>query len=138
MEFSDLYALMSVHKAEEAAAIGYLAAYTAVVLGILGYLGAFKKIAFRARIGAAIFALFALVHISTLEGTYSLHDAIHGEIAVAITQNSHLALTDTFRGELESQGLPPLNVIIGLHLFLDVVMLVVILGSQKLGIGKPD
>ena len=48
---SESHALLALHKAEAAEGFAYITVYSAVLLGILGDLGASEEIAFRARIG---------------------------------------------------------------------------------------
>ena len=133
MDGSTFYALLSLHKAEAAEGMAYFTAYSAVVLGILGYLGAVKNIVPKARIGiAVVFALFAALLIYAMQGPYAMHEAIHEEIDSYVSESPELVKTDAFRAQLVGKHLPPVSAFMAALAFFSVVNVAVILTFERM------
>ena len=102
-----LDALLQIHKQEGAEGLADIAVYFAVVVGILGLLGAARKVDMPARIALAIaFGFFAAGIMSSLTASMKMHSAFHVEISKRIEWQPDLVVTE----ELEQQlrGLRPL------------------------------
>lgn len=125
LEFSSL---LQVHKQEAAEGMAMITAFAAVTLGILGYLGAARHINLVARVAIAIgFAVIAAADLNAIVASNKMHEAIHIEIRGRLDRNPELIMSDELRRQLQEQHLPSERVFIGIHIFIDLLMIAAIL-----------
>ena len=128
MDSLDFANLLQVHKLEAAEGMAMITAFAAIVIGILGYLGAVRQINLVARVAIAIgFTVIAAADLKAIVASNKMHEAIHIEIRERLEKNSELVMSEMLRNQLKEQHLPSERTFIITHVFFDLLMIAAIL-----------